>query len=150
VWNGLPTFCQERNKEVANPCLNDEFELVELLPSRLGVKSDFALTDSRDPRYQKFQKIKERHGTVVLRAASALRQNEDGENHVDAILGVVRAIDSYLLEYGVTREAFESVQKSYLRAKRCEIMSNPPLLLTSKLVRKLYGPDSKRALDSFS
>jgi proteasome activator subunit 4 len=91
----------------------------------LGVKSSFALTDSRDPRYQKFQKIKEHYGAVVLRAASALRENAGGENHVDAILGVAKAIDTYLLEYGMTRETFDSVQKNYLRAKRYDIMSNP-------------------------
>jgi proteasome activator subunit 4 len=103
---------------VADPCLDNEVELVDLLVSHLHVKAGFTLTDPNDLRYQTVAKSRARFGNVIQRAASVLRKNTGGEDHVDAVLGIAKAIDIYLLEYGFSRGNFESLQKNYAQAKR--------------------------------
>lgn len=46
-----------------------------------------------------------------------MRENTEGEDHIDAVSVVVKAIDSYLLDYGLSKEGYESVQKSYATAR---------------------------------
>ncbi|KAF8807254.1 hypothetical protein BYT27DRAFT_7189352 [Phlegmacium glaucopus] len=117
VWIGLPTFLQEQQKDVPNPCLNEEYELPELLVSHLDVKAGFTLTDPNDPRYQKVTKSRHRFGEVVLRAAATFRSNTNGEDHIDAVIGVARAIDTYLLVYGMNRTDFDAMQKNFTQAR---------------------------------
>jgi proteasome activator subunit 4 len=113
----LPTLFLEPKKEVSNPCLNADFELEELLVSPLEVRAGFALTDPHDPRYQKVVKQRLHFGNVVQRAASALRRNTGGEDHIDAVLGVAKAIDVFLLDYGLGRSQFDALQKNYAQAR---------------------------------
>ena len=107
---------QEQQK-ASNPCLNAEYELPELLVSHLDVKAGFTLTDPNDPRYQKVAKNRRRFGEVVLHAAATFRNNTNGEDHIDAVIGVVRAIDTYLLVYGLNRTDFDGIQKNYTHAR---------------------------------
>ena len=116
VWIGLPTFLQEQAK-ASNPCVNAEYELPELLVSHLDVKAGFTLTDPNDPKYQKVAKDRHRFGEVVLHAAATFRNNTNGEDHIDAVIGVVRAIDTYLLVYGLNRADFDGIQKNYTQAR---------------------------------
>ena|SRR3984957_7530238 len=116
LWAGLSTFCQEQEKKVVNPCLNDELELDELIGSPLNVKAGFTLTDPQDPRYQTVQKHKTRFGEILLRAASALRKSTGGEDHIDAVLGVVKGIDVYLLDYCISRGSLDTLRKNYLES----------------------------------
>ena len=116
VWIGLPTFLQEQEKAF-NPCLNAEYEPPELLVSHLNVKAGFTLTDPNDPRYQKVDKSRRRFGDVVLHAAATFRNNTNGEDHIDAVIGVVRAIDTYLLVYGLNKTDFDGIQKNYTYAR---------------------------------
>lgn len=116
VWGGLPTLIQELPKEVVNPCLN-ETEVPELIVPSFDVKAGFTLTDPNDPRYQEVVAHRQRFGDVVQRAASALRQNTGGEDHIDAVIGVTRAIDTFLLGYGMIRSDFDSLQKNYAHAQ---------------------------------
>jgi proteasome activator subunit 4 len=117
VWSGLPTFYQEQPKEVVNPCLNEDVELAELLVSHLQVKAGFTLTDPEDPRYQKVAEHRTRFGIVSQRAASALRQNTEGEDHIDAVIGITKAIDVFLLDYGLSRSNFDALQSNYAQAR---------------------------------
>lgn len=114
---GLPTFLKERTKNVVNPCVNDEHEVPALIVNHLDVTAGFALSDSRDPRYQKALNFREEFGHVILAAAASLRRLTGGEDHTDAVIGVTKAIDVYLLSYAVTRGDFDSLQKSYAQAR---------------------------------
>ncbi|KAF9474298.1 hypothetical protein BDN70DRAFT_884955 [Pholiota conissans] len=117
IWGGLPTFMKEYPKTVANPCLKAETELSELLVSHLDVKAGFTLADPNDPRYQRVALRREQFGKVVLHAAATFRNSKNGEDHIDAVIGVTRAIDTYLLSYGLSRSDFDSMQKNYAQAR---------------------------------
>lgn len=115
-WGGLTSFFKEQPKEVANPCLNDT-ELPEMLVSFLDVNAGFTLTDPKDSRYQKVAAYRLRYGHICQRAASALRQKTGGEDRIDAVMVVIRAIDQYLLGYALSRGDFDSLQKNYDQAR---------------------------------
>ena len=117
VWIGLPTFLKEQPKDVVNPCLDLDQELPELLVSHLDVEAGFTLTDQADPRYQKVAAHRQRFGHTVLRAATAFRQTTNAEDHIDAVIGITRAIDTYLLSYASNRSEFDSLQKNYAQAR---------------------------------
>ncbi|TDL28791.1 hypothetical protein BD410DRAFT_863415 [Rickenella mellea] len=116
AWNGLPTLFQENLKEVANPCIYD-WESAELFASHLDVKAGFALTDPGDPRYQTVIAHRARFGQVVHKASVALRQNTGGEDHIDAVIGVSRAISVFLLDYAMSRSTYAATQKNYTVAR---------------------------------
>lgn len=108
---------QEAPKEVKNPCFYTETEVEGLLVTPLAVKAGFALDDPSDPRYQKVLAHRTRFGNVIHRATIALSQRAEGEDHIDAVISVSKAIDVYLLEYAITRSTFDSLQKSYTVAR---------------------------------
>ena len=97
--------------------MNAEYEVPELLLSHLDVKAGFTLSDLNDPRYQKVAKSRHRFGEVVLHAAAMFRNNTNSEDHIDAVIGIVRAIDTCLLIYGLNRTDFDGIQKNYTQAR---------------------------------
>ncbi|KAL7285729.1 hypothetical protein ACG7TL_000834 [Trametes sanguinea] len=117
VWGGLPTFLLQGAKDVVNPCMNEDIEVPELLVTPLDVKAGFVLTDPNDPQYQRAMAHRRRFGQIAHRAANVLRKESEGEDHIDAVIGVSRAIDVYLLEYAITRSTFESLTKAYRQAR---------------------------------
>jgi proteasome activator subunit 4 len=117
TWAGLPTIYKEQYQESANPCLQPEIEVPDLVIRHLDVQAGFTLTDPNDTRYQHIITARQRFGEVSQRASSALRQNTGGEDHTDAIISVTRAIDTYLLGYGLSRSDFDSIQKNYAHAR---------------------------------
>ena len=117
VWAGLPTFIQEKSKDVVNPCLNSDIESPELIVSHLPVKACFNLTDPQDPRYRKAEAHKLRFGDICRKAAGALRHGTESEDHIDAVIAVMRSIDVYLLDYGLGKAGLHSLQKSYTQAR---------------------------------
>jgi proteasome activator subunit 4 len=127
VWIGLPTFLQEQENAL-NPSFTTEYELPELLLSHLDVKAGFTLTDPNDPRYQKVAKSRHLFGEVVLHAAAKFRNNTNSEDHIDAVIGVVRAIDTCLLDYALGRADFDAIQKNYTQAR--EFVSLYLMILT--------------------
>ncbi|TCD70651.1 hypothetical protein EIP91_002372 [Steccherinum ochraceum] len=117
IWGGLPTIYREGHKEVKTSCLIDETEVEGMLVARLSVSAGFALEDPSDPRYQKVVAHRQRFGAAVHRAAMALRRAHEGEDHIDAVIGVSKAIDVNLLEYAMTRGTFDSLQKTFLQTR---------------------------------
>ncbi|KAF7339947.1 hypothetical protein MVEN_01912400 [Mycena venus] len=117
IWSGLPTIYQEQPKVVPEPLIREDVEIAELIVSHLDVRAGFTLTDPADPRYQKVVAHRLRFGDVIQRAASALRQNTGGEDHIDAVMGVARSIDVYLLSYAMTRGAIDALHKNYTQAR---------------------------------
>ncbi|KAI0961210.1 hypothetical protein AcV7_000369 [Taiwanofungus camphoratus] len=117
IWSGLSTLYKEGPKEVVNPCLNEDLEVSGLLVEPLDVRAGFTLDDPQDRRYQKVIAYRTRFGTVVHRAANALQQPNEGEDHIDAVIGISKAIDVYLLEYAMTRGNFDSLRKAYTQQR---------------------------------
>ncbi|KAJ6501707.1 hypothetical protein C8R47DRAFT_1108448 [Mycena vitilis] len=117
IWSGLPTIYQEQPKDVAEPLVREDVEIAELIVSHLDVRAGFTLTDPADPRYQNVVTHRLRFGDVLQRAASALRQNTGGEDHIDAMMSVARSIDVYLLSYAMTRGAIDVLHKNYTQAR---------------------------------
>lgn len=117
IWAGLPTLIQEIPEKNPDPCLKDEECLSDLIPTALPVKAGFALTDPQEARYQSVLKHRRNFGQLVHAAAVALQGNVESEDQVDAIVGVAKAIEVYLLEYAVTQSSYVSLAKNYHMAK---------------------------------
>ncbi|KAI0728586.1 ARM repeat-containing protein [Fomitopsis betulina] len=117
IWSGMPTLFQEGPKDVMNACLNSQCELRELLVTPLDVKCGFSLVDPSDPRYQRALAARTRYGQVIHEASVLLRQSEGGEDHLDALVSLSKAIDVYLLDYAMTRSTFDSLRKAYIQAR---------------------------------
>lgn len=105
------------SEDVQSSCLNYEVEVPELLVTPLDVKAGFVLTDASSPQHQRAIAQRARFGAIVHRAASLLTHQSEGEDHIDAVVAVSRAIDVYLLEYAMTRSNFESLTKAYRQAR---------------------------------
>ena len=88
-----------------------------MFPESLKAKAGFCLTNPNDPRYQYVLEQRTRFGKMLDLAAKTLLNNHGGEDHIDAILGVTRGIDVYLLEYAMFRAAYTSFRKSYSTAR---------------------------------
>lgn len=116
VWGGLSTFYRELPKEVSQPCLN-ESEIPELIVPFLDVNAGFTLVDPNDSRLQKAAAYRLRYGDLCQHAAAVLQQNTANEDHIDAVIGVARAIDTYMLGYALNRSDFDSLQKNYSQAR---------------------------------
>lgn len=101
--------------------MKDSECIPDLIPTVLSVKAGFALTDPQDPRYQSVLKHRMKYGQLVHAAAVALQGNGESEDQVDAIVGVAKAIEVYLLEYAVTQSSYISLAKNYHMAKECVI-----------------------------
>lgn len=117
VWAGLPTLIQEIPEKNPDPCLKEDECLADLIPTALPLKAGFALTDPQDVRYQSVLKHRARFGQLVHAAAVALQGNVESEDQVDAIIGVAKATEVYLLEYAVTQSSYLSLAKNYHMAK---------------------------------
>lgn len=88
-----------------------------MIVASLDVKAGFTLEDASDHRYQKAAAYRLRYGDMCQRAAFALRQKIGSEDHIDAVIGVTRAIDTFMLGYGLNRSDFDSLQKNYEQAR---------------------------------
>lgn len=123
VWSGLPSFLKEGPKDVVHPCINPDTELEGLIVDHIDVEAGFILTDPRDPRYQQALQHRVRFGNVVHLAAVALRQIQGGEDHLDAVVAVVKAIDTYFLDYGMSRQDFITLQKNFAQSREVNRVS---------------------------
>lgn len=143
AWNGLPTIILEGHKEVVNPCVIEDCELSELLAVPLTVEAGYTLTDPNDPRYQAVMFHRRQFGRILHQASVAMRESS-AEDHIDAILAISRAIDVYLLEYGVTAGAFSALNKSYVVVRECVYFHSLKCLYLINflpLVCNGYGPN---------
>lgn len=117
AWAGLATFWQDQPREADNPCVDEETEIERLLVTPLGVNAGFALSDPEDPRYQKVSAHRIRFGEITARAAIFLQGDHAGEDHIDAVMSVLRAVDVFALEYGMTRSSYDAQRKNYGQAR---------------------------------
>ncbi|KAJ3798132.1 hypothetical protein GGU11DRAFT_782291 [Lentinula aff. detonsa] len=117
IWAGLPTLLKEKTKVVQDQHLYEDTETLNLLITHFDVEAGFTLTDPSDSRYQRVSSCRTHFGKVILAAARSLRQKREGEDHIDAVISVSKAIDVYLLDYGLSKGQFDSLQKSYSTAR---------------------------------
>ena len=117
AWQGLSTLCREPPKSVAETGLNADAEVERLVVQTIDVQAGFALTDPGEWRHQMAYSQRLRLGRVLHGAALALKQEHEGEDHIDAVISVVKGIDTYLLDYALSRGDFDNLQKSYATAR---------------------------------
>lgn len=135
-WAGLSMFLADQRTTTANPCLHSDTESTGLIVSNIGVRAGFVLNDVNDPRYQRASAFRNRFGQVLKRASSVLSASA-GEDHIDPIMGVLKSIDVYMLEYGMSRGGFDQLQKAFRLTRdmsRCWVndKSNARLVFTKR------------------
>ena len=102
---------------MVEPGLNLNSEVERLVVQTIDVQAGFALSDPGEWRHQMAYSQRLRLGRVLHGAAVALKQEHEGEDHIDAIMSVVKGIDTYLLDYALSRGDFDNLQKSYATAR---------------------------------
>ncbi|QRW00399.1 proteasome activator complex subunit 4 [Ceratobasidium sp. AG-Ba] len=117
AWSGLATVVSMDKSQASNPLVDEEIETGELIPQAMPIQSGFALDDPSDERYQRVLSCRHRFGELLHRAAVALKTS-DTEDHIDLVMSVLRGVDTYLLDYGVTRDTFAGVKKQYEVSKQ--------------------------------
>jgi proteasome activator subunit 4 len=116
AWSGLPTVYKDVRNEAVKPLIRDT-DVFPDCPVYLDLNAGFALTDPSDPRYMAIVAHREQFGHILHTAALLLRDKDGGEDHIDAVLSVIRAMDVHLLEYALSRSNFTSLQKNYSLAR---------------------------------
>jgi proteasome activator subunit 4 len=121
LWSGLPTLIKldHAADASANTCADAETEAAGLVLRPLGVAAGFALTDPADPRHARVRAHRARFGAALDAAARFLRAQQGGEDHIDAVMATLRGADVYMLEYGMTRGAYDALRKNYGQAREC-------------------------------
>lgn len=117
VWNGMPTIYKEAPKEVVNSCSDPDVDVDGLIVDQLDVQAGIILTDPHDPRYQRVVKLRTRFGNLIHLAATKLRQDQHGEDHIDGVIAVVRALDTFFLDYGMSRGDYTTLQKNFSQSR---------------------------------
>ncbi|KAF8640852.1 hypothetical protein AX17_000500 [Amanita inopinata Kibby_2008] len=117
AFSGIPTLIQQQmvwdNRTATSDILNEIPEMIALIEP---VNSAFCLTDPTEPRYEYMQSLKRRFGLFLHNASVSLRQQGE-ENTVDAVLMLVRSIQTYLLEYGDSRDSYSANDDQYKTEK---------------------------------
>lgn len=160
AWAGLPAIIQKDNSSELSASVDavvkdgEEFGLLaELLPSNFNINAGFVLTDPQDPRYQAITKQRAHFGRVIHTAAVTLRGTVGGEDHIDCVISVTKAIEIYLLEYGVHKSNFLALVKNLLLAQEYYPVSSHSIsfpLILHLLARCASGLVKKRTRDLFS
>ncbi|KAG8770133.1 hypothetical protein FRC12_004487 [Ceratobasidium sp. 428] len=117
AWSGLATIILINKTQAANPLVDEEIETAELIPQAMVIQSGFALQVPSDKRYQLVLSHRIRFGELLHHAAVALKST-DTEDHIDLVMSVLRGFDTYLLDYGVTRDTYAGVKKQYEVSKQ--------------------------------
>lgn len=94
------------------------------------------MEDPRDPRYQRVLAHRTRFGQIVHLAAIALRQKSEGEDHIDAVISVSKAIDVFLLEYALPRGSFDALQRTYSASR--EYVSSVHILICTGIDSSIF------------
>ncbi|KAF8328806.1 uncharacterized protein EI90DRAFT_3063646 [Cantharellus anzutake] len=116
AWSGLPTFILGREEPmVDDKTLDPTTELASLSADALRMKCGFVLT-KRDRRYTVALGHRERFGQFLHNASVSLTHSESkdaSDDHIDAVMAVNKGIDTYLLDYGMTRASYATQKKLY-------------------------------------
>ncbi|KAH8120571.1 ARM repeat-containing protein [Phellopilus nigrolimitatus] len=113
---GTPTLVQEyyTAEQLKESCETSDIlnELPEMIGHVDALKSCFVLTDPTDPRHKYLTGLRRRFGIFLRKASSSLRQQGE-ENTIDAVHILIRAIRTFALEYGDSRDSYYSQSDQY-------------------------------------
>lgn len=114
-WSGLSSIILLPSEEPTDPHLNPATEVAALTASSVRMIAGFCITNPKDPRFSVVVKHRNQFGQFLHRAAVSLGadSSEFGDDHIDAVLSLIRSIDTFLLDYAITRNAYASSKKSY-------------------------------------
>ncbi|KAG8953342.1 hypothetical protein FRC04_002752 [Tulasnella sp. 424] len=120
AWSGASCLLIEGEKTGGDMCIDENY-IAGITPSFKRPKAAFALTDPADPRYQTVKALKERFGNVLHQSFLALTQEAEVKSEaadaVDASIQLVRALDIYLLDYGVSRDTIVALKRQFTMAR---------------------------------
>ncbi|KNZ79712.1 Proteasome activator complex subunit 4 [Termitomyces sp. J132] len=120
AFSGIPTLLQQKitPEEAASAIVTTDIlnELPEMIASISPIASGFCLTDIEDHRYQYISSLRNRFGMFLHKASMSL-QHQGEENTVDAVDMLIRAVRTYLLEYGDSRDNYTVNEEQYRNEK---------------------------------
>ncbi|KAG6910596.1 hypothetical protein DXG01_009547 [Tephrocybe rancida] len=120
AFSGIPTLFQQKitPEEAAFIAATTDIlnEIPEMIASIDSIASGFCLTDPDEPHYQYMTSLRHRFGTFLHKASVSLRQ-QGAENTVDAVDMLIRAVRTYLLEYGDSRDSYNNNEEQYQNEK---------------------------------
>ncbi|KAL0563362.1 Proteasome activator BLM10, partial [Marasmius crinis-equi] len=112
IWAGLPTFIKEEPKNVANHRMYGRriSRTRCATPRRRGW---FHASGSSRRLLSESSRSPVRFGEVVPEVCGEASPKDCGEDRVDTVMAVSRAINVYLLDHGLTKGRLDAFQKSY-------------------------------------
>ncbi|KAG5652289.1 hypothetical protein H0H81_005549 [Sphagnurus paluster] len=120
AFSGIPTLIKEiiTPEELKAATLTSDIlnEIPEMIASIEPVASGFCLPDPADARYQYMASLKERFGNFLHDASVSLQQ-QGAENTVDAVDMLIRAMRTFMLEYGDNRDSYNLNDEQYRNEK---------------------------------
>ncbi|KAI0094570.1 armadillo-type protein [Irpex rosettiformis] len=109
AFSGIPTFVKEVVSAEETTAAVQSSDILHEIPEMIAVieplQSGFALADPEDPRHKYITTLKRRFGELLHRASEALRTQGE-ENILDAVHMLLRAIRTYMLDYGDSRDSY--------------------------------------------
>lgn len=125
-WTGLNALIQLPFEEPRDASLDPTTELAEMSADSIRMIGGFCLTDPRDPRFIDAMKHREQFGRFLHNASVSLRSQgaESGDDHIDAVLAVIRASEVFLLDFAFTRNSFSTSKKSYENSRDVSLMNS--------------------------
>ncbi|KAH7914507.1 hypothetical protein BJ138DRAFT_1143879 [Hygrophoropsis aurantiaca] len=110
AFRGIPTLFKENiPAETLKSMAETSYvinEIPEMIASIEPVESGFCLTDPNDERYQYISGLRRQYGELLHRASKSLQQQGE-ENTVDAVQTLILATQTYLLDYGDSRDSYD-------------------------------------------
>ncbi|KAG8935851.1 hypothetical protein FRC00_010222 [Tulasnella sp. 408] len=120
AWSGASCLLIEGEKTGGDLCIDENY-IAGITPSFKRPRAAFALPDPADPRYQTVKALKDRFGNLLHRSFLALTQEAEAKSEaadaVDASIQLVRALDIYLLDYGVSRDTIVALKRQFTMAR---------------------------------
>ncbi|KAG9009627.1 hypothetical protein FRB90_008255, partial [Tulasnella sp. 427] len=145
AWSGASSLLMETEKSGGDMCIDENY-IAGISPSFKRPRAAFALSDPTDARYQTVKALRERFGNLLHQSFLALTQESEMKSEaadaVDASIQLVRALDIYLLDYGVSRDTISALKRQFTMA-RDSVKTHPKQRSFPRLVwikrAALYG-----------
>lgn len=115
AWAGLSTLILLPSEEFDDAYLDPETEFNSLTAGSIRMTAGFCVSSPKDPRYVRVMKHRDHFGSFLHRASASMHTEgaDAGDEQIDAVLAIIRSIDTFLLEYSLTRNDYAVSKKSY-------------------------------------
>ncbi|KAF8226105.1 hypothetical protein L208DRAFT_1425249 [Tricholoma matsutake] len=108
-FSGIPTLVKEifTPNELSYATSTSDIldEIPEMIAPIENVEAGFCLTNIADPRFRYITSLKRRFG-IFLHSASVNLRLQSEENVVDVVDMLIRAVRTYMLEYGESKDSY--------------------------------------------